>query len=179
MSNTQTVIPVHGERTQLEAHAKFAQSCQVKHTLVPSNGSLIKLSGSSSKNSPEIVDHLEVDVLAVDQKRVIRSDHKSIIARRKLQYTGALHVSLALDGEGALLADPQFETVGLIDPDNSGEEQIEDNLALEIEGLLDDMTLNELLDDDFVAEELRIGLRRFCNNVFGIKPKASVHVLRV
>jgi len=170
-----TVIPVHGERTQLEAHAKFAQSCQVKHTVVPSNGSLIKLSGGK----PKIVDHIDCDILAVDQKRIIGSNHQSIIDRRKLQYTGTLHVSLVLDGRGKLAADPQFDTVGLIDVENSGEEQIEDNLSLEIEGLLDDMTLDELLDDHFVAEELRIGLRRFCFHVLGIKPKASIHVLRV
>lgn len=170
-----TVIPVHGERTQLEAHAKFAEACQVKHTIVPSNGSLIKLSGGK----PKIVDHLEVDVLAVDQKRVIRSDHKSIIARRKLQYTGVLHVSLVLDGEGALLGDPKFETVGLLDVDNPGEIQIEDDLADEIEGLLEDMAFDKLLDDDCVEEELRNGLRRFCHRVLGIKPKATIHVLRV
>lgn len=170
-----TVIPVHGERTQLEAHAKFAETCQVKHTIVPSNGSLIKLSGGQ----PKIVDHLDVDVLAVDQKRVIRSDHKSIIARRKLQYTGALHVSLVLDAKGKLLNDPKFETVGLLDVDNPGEIQIEDNLADEIEGLLEDMTFDELIDDHFVEEELRIGLRRFCHHVLGIKPKATIHVLRV
>jgi len=136
---------------------------------------LIKL----SDGKPEIIDHIECDVLAVDQKRIIRSDHKSIIARRKLQYTGALHVSLVLDAKGKVLTDPQFETIGLIDPDNAGEEQIEDNLALEIDELLDDMTFDELLDDHFVAEELRIGLRRFCHHVLGIKPKTVVHVLRV
>lgn len=171
----QTVIPVHGERTQLDAHAAFAKKCQVKHTIVPSNGSVIRLSGGAA----EIIDHLETEVLAVDQKRVIPSNHSSIIARRKLQYTGALHVSLVLDAKGKLLSDPQFETIGLIDVDNPAEAQIEDNLADEIEGLLEDMTFDELLDDHFVAEELRIGLRRFCFHVLGIKPKASIHVLRV
>ncbi len=171
----ETVIPVHGERVQLEAHAKFAKQCQVKNTLVPSNGSLIKLSGGKA----EIIDHIETDVLAVDQKRIIQSDHQSIAARRKLQYTGALHVSLVVDGKGQLLADPKFETLGLIDLDNPGENQIEDNLALEIEGLLDDMNIKDLQDDHFIAEELRIGLRRFCYHVLGIKPKTTIHVLRV
>jgi len=173
--NPNTVIPVHGERTQLEAHAQFAQSCQVKHTVVPSNGSIIKLSGGLAT----IVDHIATDVLAVDQKRVIRSDHQSISARRKLQYTGVLHVSVVLDGHGQLLGDPKFETVGLIDPEDPDEEQFEENLAVEIEDILDDMSAKSLKDDDVVAEELRIGLRRFCFHVLGIKPKATIHVLRV
>lgn len=171
----QTVVPVHGERTQLEAHAKLAISCQVKNAIVPSNGSVIRL----GPGAPEIVDHIEADVLAVDQKRIIKSDHQSIAARRKLQYTGALHVSLAVDAKGALLGQPQFEMIGLIDTNNPGEEQIEDNLYDEICGLLDDFTFDELLDDHFIAEELRIGLRRFCYHTLGIKPKTTVHVLRV
>ncbi len=169
------VVPVHGERTQLEAHAKFAAQCQVKQTIVPHNGSVIKL----APGTPVVVDHIEADILAVDQKRIVKSDHQSIIARRKLQYTGALHVSIAMDSKGKVLGQPQFEMIGLLDLDNPGEEQIEDNMALEIDELIDDMTFDERLDDHFVAEELRIGLRRFCHHVLGIKPKTSVHVLRV
>jgi len=169
------VIPVHGERTQLEAHAKFAQSCQVKHSLVPSNGSLIKLNGKT----PEIIDHIETDVLAVDAKRVINSNHASIRERKKMQYTGVLHVSIAIDGKGKLVSEPRFNMLGLIDLDNPGEEQIEDNLSLEIESVIDDMSFEDLLDDHYIEEELRIGLRRFCHHVLGIKPKTNVHVLRV
>ncbi|MGH1398356.1 MAG: ribonuclease J [Alphaproteobacteria bacterium] len=169
------VVPVHGERTQLEAHAKFAQSCQVKNTIVPSNGSVIRL----GPDAPAVVDHIETGVLAVDQKRAIKAEHRSISERRKLQFTGALHVSVAVDGGGKMLGSPQFEMLGLIDVKNAGEAQIEDNLAIEIEEIFDDLTLDERLDDHFIGEELRIGLRRFCHHTLGIKPKTTVHVLRV
>ena len=171
----QVVIPVHGERVQLDAHAKFARSCQVKDTIVPANGTVIQL----SPGAPKVIDHIACDVLAVDQKRIIKADHQSISARRKLQYTGALHISLAVDVKGKIVGQPRFDILGLIDTGNAGEEQIEDNLAAEIEGLLEDFTFDELLDDHFIAEELRIGLRRFCYHVLGIKPKTTVHVLRV
>ncbi len=170
-----TVIPVHGERTQLEAHAAFAKECQIGQTLVPANGSVIKLFGAQ----PEIIDHVPTGVLAVDAKRVIDSNHASITQRKKLQFTGALHVSLVLDAKGKVLTAPQFDTLGLLDFDNQGEEQIEENMAIEIDEILDDMSRSELMDDHFVAEKLRIGLRRFCHHVLGIKPKTTVHVLRV
>ena len=170
----QVVVPVHGERVQLDAHAEFARECQVPQTLVPSNGSVIRL----APGAPEIIDHIETDVLAVDQKRIIKATHQSIAARRKLQYTGAVHVSLALSARGELLAEPQFETLGLIDIDNPGEEQIEDRLADEILALLEDLSFEDLQDDHFVSEELRIGVRRFCDHTLGIKPKTTVHVLR-
>jgi len=171
----QVVVPVHGERVQLDAHAEFAKDCQVPQTLVPSNGSVIKL----APGAPEIMDHIETDVLAVDQKRIIKATHQSIVARRKLQYTGTVHVALALDVRGELLGEPKLETVGLIDIKNPGELQIEDNLYDEILDLLDDIDWEDRTDDDLVSDKIRIGVRRFCQNVLGIKPKASIHILRV
>ncbi len=169
------IVPVHGERMQLDAHAAFARQCQVPQALVPSNGSVIRL----APGTPEIIDHVKTDILAVDQKRVINASHQSIIARRKLQYTGAVHISLALDARGELLGEPKFEMLGLIDVDFAGEKQIEDNLHNEILDLLDDMSDEDARDDHFVTEELRIGIRRFCDHALGIKPKTTVHVLRI
>lgn len=169
------VVPVHGERVQLEAHAAFALECQVPQTIVPSNGSVIRL----APGVPEVVAHVPTDVLAVDQKRIIKSDHQSIVARRKLQFTGAVHISLVLDGRGELLAAPKLETVGLIDPADQAEVEIEDNLHDEILDLFDELNKKERLDDHFIAEEIRIGIRRFCDHLLGIKPNTTVHVLRV
>ncbi|HOO82078.1 MAG TPA: ribonuclease J [Alphaproteobacteria bacterium] len=171
----QVVVPVHGERVQLDAQAAFARDCQVPKALVPSNGSVIRL----APGNPEIVDHIETDILAVDQKRIVKATHQSIAARRKLQYTGAVHISLAVDARGKFLGDPKFEMLGLLDLDNPGEEQIEDKLYDEILDLLEELTFEERLDDHFIAEELRIGIRRFCDHTLGIKPKTTVHVLRV
>lgn len=171
----QMVVPVHGERVQLQAHAEFAKECQVPSAIVPSNGSVIKLAPGKA----EIIDHIEVDVLAVDQKRIIKADHQSIVARRKLQYTGAVHVSLVLNGRGELLADPKLETIGLIDLDNNGEEQIEDNLYNEILDLVEGLSFEDVQDDKIVNEAVRTGVRRFCQAVLGLKPNTVVHVMRV
>lgn len=170
----QTVIPVHGERVQLDAHGAFAKQCQIQNVVVPQNGSVIKL----APGVPKIVDHVETGLLAVDQKRIIPSDHGSITARRKLQYTGVVHLSLVLDKKGNLLGDPRMDSVGLLGTD-AGEEKIEDKLHDEILDILDDMEEEDIRDDHFVSEELRIGIRRFYVHLLGIKPKVTVHVLRV
>ncbi len=170
-----TVIPVHGERTQLEAHAAFARQCQIANVIVPSNGSVIRL----APGKPEKVDHIPTGLLAVDQKRIISADHGSIVARRKLQFTGAVHLSLVLDRSGNLKSEPKLDTVGLIDEKLKGERQIEDRLHEEILDILDDMNDADLKDDHFVEEELRIGIRRFFVHTLGFKPKATVHVLRI
>lgn len=168
------VVPVHGERTQLEAHAAFARSCQIAQTIVPSNGSVLKL----APGKPEIVDHIETGVLAVDQKRIVKADHQSIVARRKLQYTGAVHITLVVDGRGEVLGAPKMNTIGLIEED-SAESQIEERLIDSLLGMIEDMTWEQRLDDDHIEEQLRIGVRRFVNHTLGFKPKTTVHVVRV
>lgn len=171
----QIVVPVHGERAQLEAHAELAQACQVPNVIIPVNGSVIRLAPGPAK----IVDHIETDLLAVDPKRIIKADHASIIERRRLQYSGVVHISVALDVRGVLRSDPKVEMIGLIDINNPGEEKIQDHLYDEILELVEDMTLDERLDDHFVSEGLRIGARRFCKHALGVKPNTSVHVMRV
>ncbi len=169
------VIPVHGEREQLQAQYELAKKCQIKDVIVPRNGSVIRL----APGKPETVDHIKAELLALDQKRIIPADHASIVQRRKLQYCGTLHASLVLDARGRLLADPQISSAGLIDEEFSGEEQIENAFYEEIQALLEDMSWEERMDDHFVSEEIRIGLRRLCVHVLGIKPQTSVHVLRI
>lgn len=171
----QLVIPVHGERAQLEAQAAFAKSCQIPSTILPNNGSVIKL----APGTPEIIDHVEVGMLAVDQKRIIKSDHQSIVARRKLQYSGTIHASLVLNKNGELLSDPKLDTVGLIDPDVEADKDFEDSIYNEILDILDDMTVDELCDDRFIEEEIRIALRRYVFHALQIKPKTTIHVIRV
>jgi len=169
------VVPVHGERMQLDSHADLARDYQIENVIVPNNGSVVKLSSAE----PRIVDHVETGLLAVDQKRIIGADHGSISQRRKLQYTGVVHVSVAVDHRGDVLGQPKLETVGLIDDREEAELQIEDDLYQEIMDILDDMEPEDRQDDHFISEELRIGVRRFVVHVLGIKPKATIQVIRV
>lgn len=171
----QSVIPVHGERMQLEAHAALAQKCQIKNTIIPSNGSVIRL----APGGVELVDHVQTGVLAVEDKRIIDSEHAAIRERRKLQYSGVIHVSMAVNPKGKVIGEPLMDTSGLFDVDIDHEDKMEERLYNEIYGLLDEMTKEELMDDQFMTEELRIGLRRLCYHLLGIKPKTTVHVIRV
>ncbi|MCC7305193.1 MAG: ribonuclease J [Alphaproteobacteria bacterium] len=168
----QTVIPVHGERIQLEAQAALARQHGIKNVIVPNNGSVIRL----APGKPEVIDHVETGLLAVDQKRIISADHESIAERRKLQYSGTLHVALALDVRGELLGEPKVDAVGLL---GEADGRIIEDLKEEIVEILEDMTWEERGDDKFVAEELRICLRRFMVHLLGMKPVTTVHVVRV
>lgn len=171
----QSVIAVHGERTMLEAHAALARDLQVPTAIVPNNGSVIRL----YPGTPQVIDHIETGLLAVEPGRIINADHQAIAQRRKLQFSGTVHVTLVMDKRGQLVTDPQVSTVGLVDPDNEEGQNFEDSIIDEIEDILADMTKGELADDHFVSEEMRIGLRRYVQHRLQLKPKTSVHLVRV
>jgi ribonuclease J len=171
----QSVIAVHGERTMLEAHAALARDCNVPTAIVPKNGSVIRL----HPGTPSVIDHIETGLLAVEPGRIIEAGHQAISQRRKLQFSGAVHATLVMDAQGKLVADPQATTVGLIDAEKADGKAFEESILDEIEDILDDMTKHELYDDKFVSEEIRIGIRRFVDHKLSIKPKVSVHLVRV
>ncbi|MCB1782908.1 MAG: ribonuclease J [Alphaproteobacteria bacterium] len=164
------VIPVHGERTQLTAQGQLARDCQISSVVIPNNGSVIRL----APGPVEIVDHVETGLLAVDQRRIIPSTHQSIIARRKLQYTGSIHISIVLDDTHAPLAPPRIDTVGLCGEDDKQEFEYE--LQEEVLAVLSDVEWDEGISAHIIEEEIRICLRRYVSHVLGFKPKTTVHV---
>ncbi len=169
------VVPVHGERTQLEAQANFARSCQIENVIVPVNGSVIRL----GPDKPAVIDHIRTGLLAVEQNRVISTDHISIAERRKLQFTGAVHITIILDKHGELAADPQVTTIGLFDTENEEEAKLEDEILDEVEDIVSDMGRGDRKDNHALHEEIRIGVRRHIQNLLGMKPNTSVHIVRV
>ena len=102
----------------------------------------------------------------------------SITERRKIQYTGIAHISVVIDHSGRV-QDLTLSTIGLIDDKNSGELQIEDNLYDELQDTLDNANKQDLADDYFIEDAMRVGTRRFISNILGIKPKTTVHVIRI
>ncbi len=171
----ETVIPVHGETMQITGQAEIAGECGVNNTLVPSNGSVIKLAPGEVCVRGEV----PVGILAVEPSRIISIDHKSISERRKLQYTGAVHASVVVNGKGKLVGNQKISTMGLFDNDVPVDTRLETQLATEIKEIHDELSMEERLDDQFTQEQIRIGLRRFVSHMLGIKPKVTVHLIRV
>ena len=170
----QTVIPVHGERVMLEAQAQIARDLNVPHQIIPINGAVIRL----APGEPKIIDHVKTGLLAVEPNRIVRSDHKGITERRKLQFSGAIHVSIAMNNKFDLLMEPQVTVIGLIDHD-SAESRIVSDVRKETEEAIYDLKNENIFDLSKYEEEIRISVRRMINQVLGIKPKVSVHILKV
>lgn len=170
----ETVIPVHGERVMLEAHAEIARSLNVPNTVIPTNGAVIQL----APGTPKVVDHVPTGLLAVEPNRIVRSDHKGITERRKLQFSGAIHISIAMNAKFDLIMEPQITLIGLIDHE-SAESQIAADVKQEVEDAIYDLKNENIFDVKKYEEEIRISVRRMVNQILGIKPKVSVHILKV
>ncbi len=169
----QHVIPVHGERVMLEAQAEIARSLGAE-TIIPTNGAVIKLGPGPVK----VIDHVKTGLLAVEPNRIVRSDHKGITERRKLQFSGAVHISLAMNSKFDLIMEPQITLIGLIDHD-SAEKQLIGEVRQEVEDAIYDLKNENIFDIKKHEEEIRISVRRMVNQILGIKPKVSVHILKV
>jgi ribonuclease J len=169
------VIPVHGERVQLEAQADWARECKVPQVLVPLNGSLIEFSQQQAR----VIDNIPTGILAVTPNGLIPGSHRSLTQRRKLQYEGVIFISVVVDRRGHLADDPQMSTHGLIDPSFKEELEIIEDLEEEINEIIVDMSVDDRSDDNFIAEEVRIGIRKMASRIFRIRPRVFVHVSRV
>ncbi len=173
--NPAIVVPVHGERFQLEAQAELARKSQIKSVIVPSNGSLIRLAAEGA----EIVDHVPVGILAMENGRLVPADYPALAGRRKLQYTGALHATVVLDSRGELACDPQISSIGLVDDKGDEGYKLEEDMIGEIEDILADMAREDMEDDAILHEEIRVGLRRYVSRLWRIKPVTTVHIVRL
>ena len=169
------VVPVHGERTQLEAQANFARSCQIENVIVPANGAVIHLGPAAQ----EIVDHIPTGLLAVEPNRIVSAAHAGIAERRKLQFTGTIHVTIVLRQNGEIAADPQLSVAGLLDAQNPEDKRLLRRLEDEIEILIDNMNDRDIREDKRVEQEVGNGLRRLISDALGLKPRTSIHIVRI
>jgi ribonuclease J len=102
-------IPVHGERRHMEEHARFARECGVKKTMVPINGSAIRL----APNGPHLLGHEKAGRLLLDGDVILPADGATIVERRRLLMNGVMAVALALDAQGRLVGHPVVNAQGV------------------------------------------------------------------
>ncbi|MEM6810974.1 MAG: ribonuclease J [Pseudomonadota bacterium] len=168
------VVPIHGEKMMIEDQAELARSCQIKKAIAPNNGSVIKLAPGNA----EIIDHVTNGLLAVEPGRIVNAEHVAISDRRKLQYSGTLHVTVILDRGGNLAADPQITATGLLDENDDEDLELIEDLKDEIFDIVKSMKRQKISATD-KAEKIRILLRRDIYEVLKIKTKVIVHLVEV
>lgn len=172
LARPQIAIPVHGEPRHLVEHARFAQSLQVPHGIVPRNGDLIRL----GPGAPEVIEQVPAGRLAIDGEELVAIQGGALAQRRKLAFNGAAAISIVVDREGELLADPKVSLHGVVnvDPEDVADE-ISSAIAEAFEGLRPGPPREDSNLEQTAIRTLRARLR----GLTGRKPPVQVHITRL
>jgi ribonuclease J len=169
----QVAIPVHGEARHLSAHAELARDCQVPQALVAENGDLIKLAPGAA----EILEQVPAGRLVLDGTRLIPAVSPLLRERQRLVYNGVALVTLVIDAEGGLLAEPRLALQGVLDPETEVEVVLEALDALKSD--VSKLPPRARTSDERVSETARLAVRRALVRAVGKKPVTRVHLIRL
>jgi len=170
-------IPVHGTARHLVAHAELAETCQVRQTLLPDNGTVIRLVGKGGDSEAEIIDNVKTGALTHEKGKIVEIQSDMMRARRRMLWNGVVTTSLVMNRSGALCAVPAVSQTGIGDEAAAADYIATASIA--VEDALSGMTRNARRDDGSVEEIAGQALRRVARSMFGLRPIVHVHVMRL
>ncbi len=173
----QIAIPVHGTARHLVAHAELAEACQVRQTLLPDNGTVIRLAGAGGESKASIIDNVKTGALTHEKGKILEIQSDMMRARRRMLWNGVVTASLVMNRDGGLCAVPAISQTGISDEAAAADYVATASLA--IEDALAGMGRAARRDDANVEEIAGQALRRVARNMFGLRPVAHVHIMRL
>ena len=168
------LIPVHGEALHLAEHAALARSLGVPKVLVCRNGDLVRLGPGEAA----VIDEVPHGRVYKDGILLESDQARAVVERRRMGFSGAVFVALAVTEKGELADDPQVELLGIPERDAAGEtldDRVYDTVMATFEGL----PRARRRDADAAAESIRRAVRAELNAAWGKKPICQVVVLVV
>lgn len=166
-------IPVHGEPRHLLAHAELAEELQVPEQLVLRNGLMARIAPGPA----EVIDDVPAGRLHLDGTVLVRAGEAPLRERRQMSFAGNVVVSLVVDEDGRLIAEPEVAALGI--PDLEDDLTIEDTCREAAEDAVNRLRRNAARDDDAVSEAVRRAVRGRIRFLWDKKPPVTVLVSRV
>jgi len=157
------VVPVHGEMRHMMEHARVARSEGVPNTVVPKNGTAIRL----APGKPEIVSHETVGRLVLDGDVILPADGGTINARRKIAVNGYMGVTVIYGADGRVYT-PVVTAQGV---------PVEDERDAFLDEVCEKVSLaarDSKLSEDRLRENIRLAARRVATAWTGKKPIVEV-----
>ena len=170
-------IPVHGTARHLVAHAELAEACQVRQTLLPDNGTVIRLAGRDGNGEAAIIDNVKTGALTHEKGKILEIQSDMMRARRRMLWNGVVTASLVMNRDGGLCAVPAVSQTGISDETAAADYVAAASLA--IEDALAGMGRAARREDGNVEEIAGQALRRVARSMFGLRPVAHVHIMRL
>jgi len=172
LTRPKIAIPVHGEFRHIREHANLAKSCQVPHTVEVTNGDVIKI----SEDGVKIIDQVYAGRLAVEGNRLVPSDGILFQSRTRVLWNGSIVISVVINANGQLLAEPEITSSGLLDDDD---QDLLDDIHEIIPDVLKNISKIHQKSDKEINEALRVTIRRYFRKTLNKKPITTIHLMRL
>ncbi len=167
-------VPVHGEARHLIAHAGLMGDCGIADVAPIRNGDMLRLAPGPA----EVLDSVRHGRIYKDGHLVGTEDAMGIKRRRVLSWVGHVVMSLVIDKNGHLLADPEITCEGLprmVDAQDSFEDVLYDAGVAAFENI----PPKKRRDDNRIHQAVERALRSEVREIWGKKPLVTVFVTRV
>jgi len=171
----QIAIPVHGEARHLLEHGELARELQIPQSIVPRNGSMIRLAPGNA----QIIDQVPVGRLYLDGRMLVNEDDSHLRDRRKISYVGYVGVTIVIDQDGKLLADPVVRLQGIPEQPLPGGHNLKSIIENEILDVLEHLPTRKRKKGVELKDELKRAARRPLLAIWGKRPVVDVSVIRV
>ena len=165
-----SVIPVHGNRKQLEGNAKLANKCQINKVFIPKNGDVIKV----TKSSIELLDKVEIDTKVYDGGSVVSLKDERFVARKHALWNGIISVSIVINEQGEMLSVPKLTQQGISDSKKMGNLLLE--ISLQIEDLVERLRTFKTIEDHYLENEIKKVIVKEIKKSFFVRPLTNIHI---
>ncbi len=168
-----SVIPVHGNRLQLEENANLAKTCQINNVLLPKNGHVIKI----NKGTLSVIGKYEMDVKVYDGGTIVSLDDERFTVRKHVLWNGIVTASIVINEKGEMLTVPKLTQSGVSDTYKMKNILLE--ISLMIEDFFEKTISPEILDDEYLEKEIKKIIVKKIKNIFTLRPLTNIHINRL
>ena len=172
------VVPIHGEYRMLFRHKEYIKNHVAGYTddnvILIENGDVLEI----GERSAQVVEHHDIGKIFIDEGGSEEIDYEIVRERKKLGFSGLITLVVAVDKQTKQLkSEPQITVQGVagINPLNGTLQN-----ARQAIGELVAVTKREKYQDkNFMAETLRVHLKRLIQQETGTKPVIVSTVVEV
>jgi ribonuclease J len=132
LARPKVAIPVHGEFLHTKTHAELASACGVPKVIQIENGLAVKLSEENFQTECAIAGFVKSGYFGVDGRQLLDLNGEVIRERRKLQNSGMVTISFAINDSLEVISKPKIICVGSYDlkSDRETEYYIQDEIRI-------------------------------------------------
>ena len=168
-------LPMHGEHRHLVEHARAAREWGVPTALLAPNGTVVRLDGEE----PGTVEHIETGRVYLDGKVHIGALDGVIRERLKIARNGHIVVSVVVDMDGDLIADPMVACLGAPKDGHGWKAPLDEMVAKAVDDAIEGAHRKAKRTDDDIEQLVVRAARNIAVRHWGKKPVMTVLVSRL